>query len=93
MNQPFSEKEILADALATEKGSTSNYNLFANECIHEDLRNTFMRVLDQEHAIQQDVFRMMHDKGYYPTPNAEEKKIMETKQKFESCVTGSASLL
>ncbi|MFA9464153.1 MAG: spore coat protein [Velocimicrobium sp.] len=88
MNQSFSEKEILADALASQKSSTSNYNLFANECVHEEVRNTFMKVLDQEHAIQQDVFDMMHSKGYYPTPNAEEKKVEETKQKFESCTTG-----
>ena len=86
MNQWFSEKEILADALTSSKGATNNYNLFANECVHEDVRNTFMRVLDQEHEIQQDVFCMMHDKGYYPTPAAQETKIAEAKQKFESCV-------
>lgn len=86
MNQLFSEKEILTDALITSKGSTTTYNTFANECVHEDVRNTFMRVLDQEHSIQQDVFCMMHEKGYYPTPIAQETKVEETKQKFKNCV-------
>ncbi len=84
MNQTFSEKEILADALSSEKGATNNFNTFANECVHSDIRNTVMHVLNQEHAIQQDVFNMMHEKGYYPTPDAETKKISEAKQKFQA---------
>ena len=37
MQQPYSEKEVLADALAAEKAATNNYNTFSNECVHEDL--------------------------------------------------------
>lgn len=84
MNQTFTEKEILADALTSEKATTGNFNKFANECVHSDLRDTVLQVLNQEHSIQQDVFNMMHQKGYYPTPDAEEKKITEAKQKFQS---------
>lgn len=87
MNQTFSEKEILADALTSEKGATSHFNLFANECVHSDLRNTVMQVLNQEHSIQQDVFNMMHEKGFYPTPDAEDKKVSEAKQKFQNSVS------
>ena len=92
MNQPFSEKEILSDALSSVKGATNNYNTFANECVHENVRTTLMRVLDQEHEIQQDVFCMMHDKGYYPTPDAEETKITEAKNRFANCVQKSESM-
>ncbi|BCN31018.1 spore coat protein [Anaeromicropila herbilytica] len=84
MNQTFTEKEILADALTSEKGATNNFNKFANECVHNDLKNTVMEILNQEHSIQQDVFNIMHEKGYYPTPDAEERKISEAKQKFQS---------
>ena len=87
MNQTFSEKEILADALTSEKGATNNFNIFANECVHSELRNTVMDVLNKEHSIQQDVFNIMHEKGYYPTPAAEDKKISEAKQKFQSCAS------
>ena len=84
--QPYSEKEVLADALATEKVTTEHYNQFANECVHENVRNAILDCLDKEHAIQQDVFEMMHSKGYYPTPEAEKQKVEEAKQKFSQCV-------
>ncbi len=91
MNQPYSEKEILADALSAVKTATNHYNTFANECVHDDVRKTMLQCLEQEHDIQQDVFNMMHDKGFYPTPSAEEKKITEAKQKFESCASSKWS--
>ncbi|MEG2146083.1 MAG: spore coat protein [Lachnospiraceae bacterium] len=86
MQQLYTDKEILGDALAAEKASTNNYNTFANECVHDNVRNTILKVLDQEHCIQQDVFQMMHAKGFYPTPDAQTNKIEEAKQKYASCV-------
>lgn len=86
MHTQYTEKEILGDALATAKFSTDNYNTFSNECAHENVRSTMMRILNDEHEIQNEVFHMMASKGYYPTPAAEEKKIMEAKQKFQNCV-------
>ena len=82
MNQGYSEKELLGDALTAQKTATNNFNTFSNECVHEDVRQTMLDILGQEHELQQDVFNTMHDKGYYPTPAAEEKKVTEAKQKF-----------
>ncbi|MGL4738301.1 MAG: spore coat protein [Cellulosilyticaceae bacterium] len=76
----FGEKEILTDALDSEKSATCLYNTFANECVHPDLRDTLLNILDQEHDIQFDVFNAMHARGYYPTPAAEQQKIAEAKQ-------------
>ena len=42
--------------------------------------------LEKEHDIQQDVFNMMHDMGYYPTPAADTKKVQEAKQKYQQCM-------
>lgn len=86
MAKIISEKEVLGDALATEKACTSNYNMYANECVHKNVRDVMMSVLEQEHSIQQDVFNMMHSKGYYPTPEAESEKVDEAKQRYASCV-------
>lgn len=86
MAQQFSEKEILADALAAEKNATNHFNTFSNECLHEDVRKTALRILEQEHAIQQDVFCMMHEKGYYPVCAAQEQKVADAKQKFSQGV-------
>ena len=78
----YTEKEILGDALNTEKNATNLYNLSANECSHPDLRNTMMDLLEKEHEIQVDVFNQMHTMGFYPTPAAEGKKMQEAKAKF-----------
>lgn len=83
--QPYSEKEVLADALASEKSATEHYNQFANECVHDNVRNAILDCLEKEHAIQQDVFNMMHSKGFYPTPPAQAQKVEEAKQKFSQC--------
>lgn len=86
MTGVYTEKEVLGDALATQKTATANFNMSANECAHEEIRQTMMKILNEEHSIQQDVFNMMHAKGYYPTPAAEQQKVQETKQQFSACV-------
>ncbi len=82
----YTEKEILSDALNAEKSATNLYNMSANECAHEGLRSSMMSLLEKEHKIQVDVFNQMHTKGFYPTPDAEEKKVQEAKQKFSCSV-------
>ncbi len=80
----FGDKEILNDALNSEKHLTSTYNTFANECANPQLRGALMQLLNDEHAIQFDVFTEMHNRGFYPTPMADQQKIDQAKQKF-SC--------
>lgn len=82
MNQNYTEKEMLNDALTAQKTATNNFNTYSNECVHENVRDTMMKILNEEHDLQQDVFNTMHTKGLYPTPAAEEKKVTEAKQKF-----------
>ena len=84
--QIYTDKEILADALTAEKAATNNYNTFANECVHDSVRDAILHCLEQEHSIQEDVFNMMHQRGYYPTPDAEQNKVQNAKQKFSQCV-------
>ncbi len=86
MQELYSDKEILTDALVAEKTATDHYNTFANECVHDNVRDAILHCLEQEHSIQQDVFEMMHSRGLYPTPDAEEKKVEGAKQKFSQCV-------
>ncbi len=86
MSQDYTEKELLGDALAAQKSATNHFNEFSNECVHEEVRQTMLNILEEERTLQQDVFCCMHDKGYYPTPAAEEKKVNEAKQKYCQCV-------
>lgn len=82
MEQIYTDKEVLCDALTAEKTSTNVYNTYSNECVHESVRDTFLKILGQEHEIQDDVFKIMHAKGLYPTPEAEDKKVEQAKQKY-----------
>ena len=76
--QIYTDKEILADALTAEKA--------ANECVHDSVRDAILHCLEQEHCIQEDVFNMMHQRGLYPTPDADANKVENAKQKFSQCV-------
>lgn len=86
MNAEFTEKEILGDGLDTAKATTSNYNKFSNECSHENVRNTMLDILADEHDIQDDIYHIMSARGYYPVCAADQKKIDDTKQRFSACV-------
>lgn len=80
----YNEKEILGDALAAQKSATNLFNLSSNECVHEGLRTTMLDILADEHTMQQDVFKSMHERGFYPTPDAQQNKIDEAKQKYSA---------
>lgn len=80
--QQYTDKEILGDGLSTQKTTTDLFNTASNECVHDAVRSTFLQILEQEHSIQNEVFNMMHARGYYETPAAEDKKVQEAKQKF-----------
>ena len=80
--QVYTDKEILNDGLCAQKATTGKLNLAANECVHENLRKDLLNVLGQEHSIQYEVFSMMSQRGLYPTPAADDKKMMEAKQKY-----------
>ena len=85
MQEIYTEKEILGDALSSQKATTALFNTSANECVHEDVRHTLLNILKEEHDIQQDVFNMMHEEGYYPTPAADDKKVQQLKQQYSQC--------
>ena len=80
--QQFTDKEILSDGLSAEKATTGLFNMASNECVHNDVRKTMLKILEQEHSIQNDVFQMMHTRGFYPVCAAQEQKVKEAQQKF-----------
>lgn len=80
--QEYTDKEVLADGLSAQKAATSLFNMSANECVHDNVRDTVLRILEEEHRMQVDVFQLMHQRGLYQTPAADEKKVENAKQKF-----------
>lgn len=82
----LTDREMLTDALSSEKFMTDNYNTFANECASPTMMNEFMNLLSEEHQIQHEIFTEMQKRGWYPTQDAPAEKIAQAKNKF-SCDT------
>ncbi len=80
----FGEKEMLSDALSSQKLATDNYNTFANECSNPAVKNEFMNILNEEHQIQFEVFSELHKRGWYPVQQAEQQKVSQAKQKYQN---------
>ena len=78
----FSDKDILKDLLGTQKFTTANYNTALLESATPEVKSCFHNILEDEHELQQNIFNIMHTKGLYPTPSAEEKKISEAKHTY-----------
>ena len=79
----FGDKEILSDALSSQKFITENYNTFTNECSSPRVRSTFMKILKEEHMIQADVFNEMSLNGWYPAKMATAEEVNQAKTKFQ----------
>lgn len=73
---------MITDVLSTQKYIADGYNTNANECACPSIKNVFMSILDEEHAIQHDVFEEMSKRGWYPTEQAPQNKIDSLKQKY-----------
>lgn len=80
--QMLDEKEILSDFLISQKLIASSYNTYAGECTNQQLRNAFLNILDDEHAIQANIFMDMQSNGWYQTEPADQQKVQQAKQKF-----------
>ena len=78
----FSDKDILQDALASQKFVTGNYNTFTTECVTPEVRGVFMSILKDEHDIQNEVFTEMQKRGWYQVQPADHQKLQQTKTKF-----------
>lgn len=85
MNQiSMQEKEVFNDVLSSQKFITETYNTFTNECVTPNIRNEFMRILNEEHQIQAEVFDEMQKRGWYQTPAADQQKIQQAKTKYQN---------
>ena len=83
-NLPMQDKEMIGDALSSQKLITNVYSTFANECAQKGLREDMLNILHEEHEIEADLFCEMNSRGWYQTQPAEQQKVQQTKQKFQS---------
>ncbi len=75
---------MITDLLLTEKKMSTNYNLFASECVNTRLRDAFVNILTQGHRTQSDLFKTAQQKGWYKVEQAPSDKISQAAQKFSN---------
>jgi len=75
-------QEIMTDLMLSEKKMSTNYSLFASECVNERLRDTFVDMLTKGHKTQTELFKTAQEKGWYQVEKAEQQKIDQACQKF-----------
>lgn len=78
------EKQQLEDALASQKHISSNYNIWAGECVLKNLKDTMLNILCDEHRIQSSIFNELSAKGGYDPQMATEQEIKLLRKTLES---------
>lgn len=71
----LTEQEILQDVLIAQKFMLSMYSQFGLECSNPTLRNLFNDLSTVSSEENFKVFKMMHDKGFYPITIAQVKDV------------------
>ena len=84
----FGDKEMMDDALSSQKFITEGYNTFANECATPALKTDFMNILNEEHQIQHELFMEAQKRGWYQVEAADQNKVTQAKQKYKAQANG-----
>lgn len=64
------DKDILTDCLSESKFYSQGYHLAALEAASDQVRNTFLRMMNDELANAKMIFDAMHQRGWYPVDMA-----------------------
>ena len=78
------DRDIMENELLTIKGVCDLYMHGAIESTTSEVHSAFKEALDESLNIQNKLYNLMAEKGWYQTENAEKQKIDQTKQKFSA---------
>lgn len=78
----MNDQERMTDFICSEKKMSTNYDAFASECVSIPLRDDFLKILNQSHQIQTDLFKMAQAKGWYQVEQAPQSKVSQAYTKF-----------
>ena len=76
------DKTIMENLLNCTKGVCDLYMHGAIESPTPDVRQAFCTALNSGLTMQDDIYKKMTAKGWYPTEQAEQQKLQQVKQKF-----------
>ena len=82
-NNSFDDQARMSDLLSAEKHMTSVYNTFLCEAETSSVMNCLSGILNDEHAIKNELFETMSSRGWYKTQKADDSKLSAAKQQFD----------
>lgn len=79
------DKEIMEKELLVIKGVCDLYLHGAIESTTSEVHCAFKNALNETLNIQNKIYNLMSEKGWYQTDTAEQQKINTTEQKYMNC--------
>lgn len=80
----MNDHERITDFLSSEKKMSTNYDTYASECVNIPLRDEFLRMFNQSHQTQTQLFQIAQNKGWYQVEQAPANKISQVYTKFSN---------
>ena len=80
----MNDQERLTDFLCSEKKMTANYDTYASECVNVQLRDEFLKIFNQGHQTQTELFKTAQSKGWYQVEQAPQNKVSQAYTKFSN---------
>ena len=78
------DKDLMEKELLVIKGVTDLYLHGAIESSTAEVHSTFKEALNESLDIQNKIYNLMAEKGWYPMENVEQQKIDQVKQKYQA---------
>ena len=76
------DKDLMEGELLTIKGACDLYLHGTLEATTAEVHSAFKEALDESLNIQNKIYNLMSEKGWYTTDTADQNKINETKQNY-----------
>lgn len=80
----MNDQERMTDFILAEKKMSSNYDTYASECVNVQLRDEFLKIFNQGHQTQTDLFKTAQSKGWYQVDPAPASKVSTAYQKYSN---------
>ena len=80
----MNDQERLTDFLCSEKKMSANYDAYAAECVSTNLRDDYLKIFNQGHMTQTDLFKLAQAKGWYQVKQAPANKVSQAYTKFSN---------
>lgn len=80
----MTDQERITDFLCSEKKMAANYDTFASECVSIPLRDEFLRLFNQSHHSQTELFQLAQERGWYCPEQAQTDKIGQAYTKYSN---------